>query len=385
MCVHVFVHVCACVCSCVCMCLFMCLFMCVHVFVHVCACVCSCVCICLFMCGHVCACVCSCVCIANSVCVCVHSFVSRLQSTELYHEKAEFEQLYEMFRGRQAVQGALQEVVQGAVNDPAISLVNEDCLQLDGGTSLGGSAAMALEKIVSQRALVSCHTLLPCPLFVAGQGHFPQDGAGEGEEQHSDSTSLSGELTTPLFDSALQRGLSEEEEGEEKEVQLHFGDGRWSGTGVNMLVQSNQGGSLCYGPIQLCPSLNVGRLLDCADTASRDQPLASHDQPSASRDQPSVSHDQPSASHDQSRFVLDATENRPTNRSLCSYLELCRGHLGFDEGECHYVDTLYGKIKDAGKVGVEEEELEESCRDNHSGRSFQDHVTALVNFEMVSL
>ena len=250
--------------------------------------------------------------------------------------------------------------------DPGISLVGGDCVRLDGSSCLGGSVAMALEKTVSERDLFSCHTLLPHLLFEQGQEYFPADEEEEEEDHASHSTTA---LTTPLFSSILQETRSEMEDGEgemegEGEGEEGMSSGRnvpqMTGTGLNVFIQSHGTGNLNYGPLDLHPELSIGRLLDPAGSAA-------------------------DVSHDQS--AVETMMNRPICRSLSSYLEICRHHLGFNERETEHAQKLYRKIEGGGEVGVEEAWLEESCRDSTpaGGRSHRDYVEAFVNFEMVSI
>lgn len=256
--------------------------------------------------------------------------------------------MYESLRGE--LLGEEEE--EGAVfHDPAISLVGEGCLRLDGSRCLGGSVAMALDKIVSKRDLLSCRTLLPHPLFEQGQEYFPAEGSPH-----------SAELTTPLLSSILEETRSEMEEGEGEEGVSNIPP-QATGTGLNVFIQSHGTGSLSHGPLDLRPALNIGRLLESADSGvagSCDRPF---------------------------HPLLEAARNCPTSRSLSSYLELCRCHLGFSERETEHAQKLYERIEGAGEGGVEEAWLEESYRDNSPSceRSHQDYIQAFINFEMVSI
>lgn len=257
----------------------------------------------------------------------------------------------------------IQKAQEAETHDPGISVVSGDCLRMDGSSCLGGSVAMVLEKIVSERDLLSCHTHLPQLLFEQGQEFFP----AEGEEE--DHTSHSAEMTTPLLSSIFQDSRSEIGDGEEEMEVEGEGEGEEgmsggrsvphiTGTGLNVFIQSHGTGNLNTGPLDLHPELSIGRLLDPVDSAA----VISHDQP-----------------------TTETVMNRPICRSLSSYLDICRRHLGFSERETEHAQKLYRKIEEGGEVGVEEVWLEESCHDSApaSGRSHQDYIEAFVNFEMV--
>lgn len=245
------------------------------------------------------------------------------------------------------------------IHDAAISLVGSDCLRLDGSTSLGGSVAVALGKSLSWRETVSCQSLLPHPLFSKGQDHFPArdgDEEEEGEGEGHPATPLE-ELTTPLLNSALQQDLSDDEAEGEKEEEEEKGV---VSSGLGPLMASGSG-SMNYGPLLLYPSLNVGRLLETSDSS-----------PFLSRDLSS------------SLALLESSDTQPTNRSLASYLKICRNHLRFGGRECEFALGLYQSIEAAGEKGVAEEELVNSCRGYPGdGWSLHDHVTVMLNFEMV--
>lgn len=258
----------------------------------------------------------------------------------------EFDELYQKFRSDQ--------VVEGGTFDPAVSLVDQSCLQLDGSFSLGGSIAKAVEKSISKRELVTCHTLLPHPLFEMSSS-TEQFSLEEEEKMGSDHASLSGKLTTPMLNSVLQQELEEEEEGEEQEVGV--ASHPVCNEGTNLLAQAAGSGAMNFGSLQLQPSLNIGRLLDPLHPPSCDLPHP----------------------------FLEASGNRPTNRSMASYLSICRDHLSFSEEECVCAVVLSRRIQEAGERGVMVAELTDSCYGNSGGRSLQDHIMTLLNFEMVSL
>ncbi len=297
----------------------------------------------------------------------VCSFNSRLEArltSDLLHEMEEFEGVYERFRrigGWEGEEEEEEEEEGETFRDPGISSVGGDSLQLDGGSSLGGSVAMALEKTVSKRDLVKCHTLLPHPLFEPGKEYFSLGSKGAVER--------TGGMTTPLLNSVLKRELSDaEEEEEERGGASSHGNHRLEAGGVlNLLEQANISGSMNHGTLLLQPALSISRLLGFG---------SSHDLP---RPLPETSHDL-SLSFD----LAEASANQPTNRSVASYLRLGRAHLGFTEGESSCAQELYDRIEEAGERGVEEVELMDRFHgDVRGGRGLQDHITALLNFEMV--
>jgi hypothetical protein len=301
-----------------------------------------------------------------------------------------FNAVYESLRG---------DLEARTPDDPAISLVDNDRVLLDGSCAVGGSVAMALQKTACKRDLLSCRTILPNPLFQQGQEFFPEEGEEEGEGGAARDTM---ELTTPLLSNILRETRREvEREGEGSGTDP---PSQVTGTGLNVFVQSHGTGMLNYGPIDLHPTLNIGRLLNPADSAgavSCDQsprpvleagmqnfPTAvrSCDQsPHSLPEAKAGTRNSPAAVCDQSPHPLPEAGMKDC-LSLSSCLELCRNHLSFSESEAEHARDLYQRIEVAGEEGVEEVWLEASCHDSTqtSGRSHQEYIEAFVNFEMVS-
>ena len=95
------------------------------------------------------------------------SFSACLESSltfELFQEMEQFEQVYERLRGN-------AEAVD-MIHDAAISLVNQDCLQLDGNSALRGSVAGVLEKVISGRDMVNISTNTIQHLFLLAPPFF---------------------------------------------------------------------------------------------------------------------------------------------------------------------------------------------------------------------
>ena len=258
----------------------------------------------------------------------------------------------------QSSSGDVVEVPDRLNSDPAASVVDQNCLLLDAGAALGGSVAMAAEKTISKRELISCHTLLPHPLLIldpkSRQSDNPsamEPGEEEKEEGQVDAP-FSADVTMPR-DQHLFRELDNEEEGVTGPT--HIGTSHPLPPGS---VTSTR--QLAYGSLHLQPSYNIGRLLD---------PL-----PSESCD---LTHPLPGAGV--------SSDVCPTKRSVNSYLDLCREHLGFSPDECQAALELYQQILGAGKRGVAEAELVSGYHGNcGGGRSLEEHIECLMNFEMVS-
>ena len=125
------------------------------------------------------------------------------------------------------------------------------------------------------------------------------------------------------------------------------------------------------GSLVLQPSINIATLLGPPPPQS---PSISSD---TSTDQsraavPSVHHDSHTLSH--------------SNRSLVSYLALCKNHLSYTQSECAYVSRLYELIDQAGVDGVEQEQILSSISNGDEvGRDFKEIIISLINFELVSL
>lgn len=306
----------------------------------------------------------------------LYRFFSRLESDfglDFRQEMQNFDRLFQKLRGDCGVGGALaarlgaagEEGSQGPGEegrDSAVSVMDGDGLVVDGCTAWGGSVAMALEKVAcsSGRELAGCHTLLPHPLLEVVPGYEltgeeeevageKEGGGGEGE-RHAPSVGLA----TPSL-TMLQQDMEEEEEGEgegAEKVQEVGVAGQSEGFSIPTVT-----GRVAHGSLLLHPACNVGKLLDPLD---------------------------PAQSCDLPHPLLEASEGRPSEQSVTSYLDLCRQHLGFGDNECEFALGLYQRIQEAGEGGVEEAGLAESCHGDHTGgRSLQDHVTALLNFEMV--
>lgn len=200
-----------------------------------------------------------------------------------------------------------------------------------------------------------------------------------GETPISENTMTS----TLISDLQKQPSASDEEEDEERTgVVSSHGDEvpHIHGAGVGV------GRSMNYGPLWFHPSLNIARLLNPLSSSEQPHPLIScppHDQ---SCDLPCSSHDEPC---DLPHPSYATPTCPPTNRNLESFLAICRRHFNFTPTDSAYAQRLYGMIEGAGEGGVEEEELREVCgsavSEGGGGWSLQDHVTSLINLEMVSM